>query len=141
MVAILSFFVYGYKIEPVLLCILYSFASSSVMDRSNKSGRSAIRFEIITDHPEELSKAIVEQLHHSATLVPAKGIYRGKDTNVLICVVNKTQTARLSAIIRSIPGTFAVISQVSEVMGNFKHIDSRGNHEVSILDKGDGTGI
>ena len=140
-VAILSFFVYGYKIEPVLLCILYSFASCSVMDRSNKSGRSAIRFEIITDHPEELSKAIVEQLHHSATLVPAKGIYRGKDTNVLICVVNKTQTARLSAIIRSIPGTFAVISQVSEVMGNFKHIDSRGNHEVSILDKGDGTGI
>lgn len=140
-VAAISFFVYGYKIEPVLLCILYSFASSSVMDRSNKSGRSAIRFEIITDHPEDLTKAIVEQLHHSATLVPARGIYRGKDTNILICVVNKTQTARLSAIIRSIPGTFAVISQVSEVMGNFKHIDSRGNHEVSILDKGDGTGI
>ena len=31
-VAILSFFVYGYKIEPVLLCILYSFTTSTVSD-------------------------------------------------------------------------------------------------------------
>ena len=140
-VAILSFFVYGYKIEPVLLCILYSFASSSVMDRSNKSGRSAIRFEIITDHPEELSKAIVGQLHHSATLVPAKGIYRGKDTNVLICVVNKTQAAALSAIVREYPNTFAVVSQVGEVMGNFKHLTPAGKPEAELLDHGDGKAV
>lgn len=140
-VAAISFFVYGYRIEPVLLCILYCFASSSVTDKLNKSGRSAIRFEIITDHPEELTNAIVEQLHHTATLVPARGVYRGRDTNILICVVNKTQSARLSAIIRSIPGTFAVMSQVGEVMGNFKRIDSHGNREVELLDQGDGTGI
>lgn len=140
-VAAISFFVYGYKIEPVLMCILYSFASSSVMDKMNKNGRSAIRFEIITDHPEELSKAIIEQLHHSATLVPGRGIYKGRDTNILICVVNKTQGALLSSIIRSCPGTFAVASQVNEVMGNFKRFDSHGNQPLELLDQGEGTGI
>lgn len=140
-VAVVSYFVYGYQIEPVLLCVLYSFASSSVTEKLNKSGRSAIRFEIITDHPQELSDIIVKELHHSATLVPGKGIYRGKETNILICVVNKTQSARLSAIIRSTPGTFAVMSHVSEVMGNFKRIDSHGNREVELLDVGEGTGI
>ena len=140
-VAALSYFVYGYQIEPVLLCVLYSFASSSVTEKLTKSGRSAIRFEIITDHPQELAKIIVTQLHHTATLVPGRGIYRGKETNLLICVVNKTQSTQLSAIIRQMPGTFAVMSQVSEVMGNFKHFDSHGNHERELLDVGEGTGI
>jgi len=140
-VAAISFFVYGYKIEPVLMCILYSFASSSVVDRMNKSGRSAIRFEIITDEPEALSKAIIEKLHHSATLVPAKGMYKGKETNILICVVNKTQSAALTTLLRGYPGTFAVSSQVSEVVGNFKRLDNRGNLTPDLLDRGDGTGI
>ena len=56
-------------------------------------------------------------------------------------MVNKTQSAQLSAIIRQMPGTFAVMSQVSEVMGNFKHFDSHGNHERELLDVGEGTGI
>ena len=140
-VACISYFVYDFQIEPVLMCILYSFTTSTIIDRSNKSGRSAVRFEIITDHPEELSKAIIEQLRHSATMIPGKGIYKGKETNLLICVVNKPQAAAMSAIIRSIPGTFAVCSQVSEVMGNFKRLDNRAKPELQLLDKGDGNGL
>lgn len=140
-VACVSYFVYDFQIEPVLMCILYSFTTSTLIDRSNKSGRSAVRFEIITDHPEELSKAIIETLHHSATMIPGKGIYKGKETNLLICVVNKPQAATMTAIIHSIPGTFAVCSQVSEVMGNFKRLDNRNNRELQLLDKGDGNGI
>ena len=40
-VATVSFFVYGYKLEPVILCVLYSFMSSTVSDRVSKSIRSA----------------------------------------------------------------------------------------------------
>lgn len=140
-VAILSYFVYDYKMEPVILCILYSFTSSTVSERAVKSGRSAVRCEIITDHPQQLCDAIIEKLHHSATLIPAKGMYKGKDTNVVICVVNKTQEAALSAIIRQFPNTFAVFSQVDEVMGNFKRLDTHGNEELSILDSGDGNAV
>lgn len=141
MVALASYFVYGYQIEPVLLCILYCFTSSTISDRLNKSGRSAVRFEIVTEHPEEISDAIIHRLHHSATLVPGKGLYKGHETNILICVVNKSQVAALTAIVRSYPNTFAIMSQVSEVVGNFKKIDAHGHQEVPILDSGDGKAI
>lgn len=140
-VAITSYFVYDYKMEPVILCILYSFASSTLSERVTKSGRTAVRCEIITDRPREISDAIIGKLRHSATLIPAKGMYSGKETNVLICVVNKTQVAALSAIIRSFPNTFAVFSQANEVMGNFLKIDEDGEEEVELLDPGDGKAV
>lgn len=140
-VAVISYFVYGYKMEPVILCILYSFASSTLSERVTKSGRSAVRCEIITDRPQELSELIINKLHHSATLIPGKGMYSGKQTNVLVCVINKTQVAALSAIIRSYPNTFAVFSQVNQVMGNFLKIDEDGEEEVELLDPGDGKAV
>lgn len=137
MVACVSYFVYGMRIEPVLLCVIYCFATSLVNDKIAKGDRSAVRFEIITEHPDEISKAIIHELHHSATLLPGKGIYKGKETSVLICVVNNPQAAVLSSIVRSYPDTFAIMSSVSEVMGNFKRIDTKGRQEVSLLDQGD----
>ena len=103
-----------------------------------RSGRSAVRCEIITDYPHEISADIISKLHHSATLLPAKGMYSGRETNILVCIVNKTQLAALSAIIKDYPHTFAVMSSVNEVFGNFKRMDNRGKLEREILDKGDG---
>ena len=140
-VAAISFFVYDFKIEPVILCIMYSFTSSTITDRLTKSGRSAVRFEIVTDYPQEISDAIIYQLHHSATLIPGKGMYLGKQTNILICVVNKSQMATLARIVKAYPNSFAVMSNVSEVMGNFKRIDSDGNEEKQFLDAGDGQAV
>ena len=136
-VALASYFVYDYQIEPVLLCVLYSFMSSTVSDRMTKSGRSAVRFEIITDYPEEISQKIIQKLHHSATLIPGRGMYLGKEVSILICVVNKGQMAKLADIIRSYPNTFAVMSSVNEVMGNFKKIDREGHQTQDLLDHGD----
>ena len=137
-VALISYFVYDYKIEPVILCIMYSFTSSTVSDKMGKNGRSAVCFEIITDYPNEISKEIIEKLHHSTTLIPAKGMYSGRETNMLICVVNKTQVAAITRIIRKYPYTFAIMDPVSEVMGNFKRLDSGGKVEKKIFDSGSG---
>lgn len=136
-IALISYFVYDYEIEPVILCILYCFMSSTVTDRLTKSGRSAVRFEIVTNYPEEIGEAIIKRLHHSATIIPGKGMYLGKEVSILICVVNKSQMAALSAIVREYPHTFAVMSQVGEVMGNFKKIDNKGHLEKQLLDQGD----
>lgn len=140
-VAITSYFVYDYQIEPVILCILYAFTSSTVSERLTKNGRSAVRFEIITDYPEEISHAIIHQLHHSATLIPGRGMYLNKEVNMLFCVVNNNQVAKLAAICRQYPNTFAIIDPVSEVMGNFKKIDIHGKLEKSLLDQGDGKAV
>ena len=140
-VAISSYFVYDYEMEPVILCILYSFMSSTVSDRLMKSGRSALRCEIITDYPAEISDEIIRRLNHSATLIPGKGMYSGREPNMLVCIVHKSQVAHITAIIRKYPNTFAVMSSVSEVMGNFKHMDVHGKEERAILDVGDGHSV
>lgn len=140
-VALASFFVYGYQMEPVILCILYAFTSTTVSQQAVKSGRSATRFEIITDHPEEISEEIITRLHHSATVIPARGMYSGKTTHVVVCVVNNTQITKLSAIINSYPHTFAIMSNVNEVMGNFKHLTNKGNYQKDFLDQGDGKAV
>ncbi len=137
-IAVCSYFVYGFQMEPVILCILYSFMSTTVGERLMKSGREALSFEIITDYPEEISRELIEKLHHSATLIPAKGMYSGRETNVLICVVNKSQGAAVARIVRSYPHTFAIVDPVSEILGNFKNMDSDGKEVVPVLDAGDG---
>lgn len=137
-VAVGSYFVYDFQMEPVILCIIYSFASTTVGDRLTKSGREAIRFEIVTDHPVEISKEIIAKTKHTTTVFPAKGMYSGRETNVLICIVNKTQAATVSRIIRKYPRTFAVMGQVNAVMGNFKELNTDGSRVVHMLDKGDG---
>ena len=133
-VAIFSFFVYGYQMEPVILCILYSFMSSTVAERQMRAGREAVCFEIITDYPKEISDEIIRKIHHTTTLIPAKGMYSGRERHMLICVVNKTQAATVTRIIRKYPATFAVMDPVSEVMGNFKNLSKDGKQVVPVLD-------
>ena len=140
-VAIASYFVYDFQMEPVILCILYSFMSSTVAERLMKSGREAVCFEIITDYPTEISNEIIRKIHHTTTLIPAKGMYSGRETHMLICVVNKTQAAIVARIIRKFPNTFAVMDPVSEVMGNFKNMSDSGKEVKAILDSGDGKTI
>lgn len=140
-VAVASYFVYDFQIEPVILCILYSFMSSTVSERLTKNGRSAVRFEIITDYPEEISQEIINKLHHSATLIPGRGMYLNKEVSMLFCVVNNNQITKLSEICRKYPNTFAIIDPVSEVMGNFKKIDTHGKQEVELLDSADGKAV
>ena len=137
-IAVTSYFVYGYQMEPVILCILYSFAASTIAERRMKSGREAVCFEIITDFPQDISNEIIQKLGHTTTLIPAKGMYSGRRTNLLICVVNKTQATTVSRIVRKYPNTFAVMDPVSEVMGNFKDLKQDGSDVVEILDHGNG---
>ena len=137
-IAAASYFVYDFQMEPVILCILYTFMSTTVGDRLMKSGREAICFEIITDYPEEISNEIIRKTGHSTTLVPAKGMYSGKETNMLICVVNKTQSVAVTQICSSYPKTFTIMDPVGQVVGNFKKMSEKGKEVVSVLDAGDG---
>ena len=135
-VAGISYFVYGYNLEPVILCILYCFLSSNVSDHILRHSKSAVKFEIITHQPDEISRELIDRLGHSATRLEGKGMYTGAKTSVLLCVINKRQLAEFESIIRRYPGTFAYLSSVKEVVGNFKHIKKNGQQESSLLDDG-----
>lgn len=121
-VAAASYFVYGYKLEPVILCIMYSFLTSKVSDSILRGNKEQLKFEIITADAEKMSREIMDKLHHGVTVLPAKGMYSGTDLKMLICIINKHQIAKLRAIIADYPGSFANVTQANEIFGNFKTV-------------------
>jgi len=121
-VAAASYFVYDHKLEPVILCIMYSFLTSKVSDSILRGNKEQLKFEIVTTHAEEMSREIIDKLHHGVTVLPAKGMYSGTELQMLICIINKHQIAKLRAIIDSYPGTFANVTQANEIFGNFKTV-------------------
>ena len=121
-VAVLSFFVYDFTYEPVILCIVYSFVSNRVSDAILKGTRSAARFEVVTPYGVELSSELMETLHHGVTLLPAKGMYSNSDYSVLICIVNRRQVVEFEKILLKYDKTFASISTANGVVGRFKHV-------------------
>lgn len=135
-VAAASYFVYGYKIEPVLLCIIYSYASSSVRDTLNRRHESAVRCEIITEDPTGLQEVIIGRLHHTATVIQGKGAFSGQDKSVLICIVNSTQVTELTKLVSQFPDSFVIVSNVTGVVGNFKRLDRKGKPETVFFDGG-----
>ena len=121
-VAALSYFVYDFKIEPVILCLIYCFLSSHVGDTMIKGFKEAVKFEIDTDKPEELSAELLKHMKHGVTEIPAVGGFTHSNKTLLICVVNRHQIVAFQRIIQQFPGSFAYLSSVKETMGNFAHI-------------------
>ena len=118
-VALISYFVYDFNVEPVILCIMYCFASSQMSEKLMQGVKRAVKFEIVSNHYEEISKEIIEELHHSVTVMPATGMYTHKETKLMVCVVTKREVHDLQQILAKYPGTFAYTSNVTETMGNF----------------------
>ena len=118
-VALISYFVYDFNVEPVILCILYCFISSQMSEKLMQGVKRAVKFEIVSNHYEEISKEIIEELHHSVTVMPATGMYTHKETKLMVCVVTKREVHDLQQILAKYPGTFAYTSNVTETMGNF----------------------
>jgi len=90
-VAAMSYFVYGRRALPVILSILSSLVSGFVSDYLLKGAASALKFEIVTSRPREMAAEIMERLDRGCTEIPARGMYSGAESYVLVCIVGKKQ--------------------------------------------------
>ena len=135
-VALASYFVYGYQIEPVLLCIIYSYFSSSIRDNMSRKHSSALRCEIVTDQPNAVGQDILENLHHGVTAITGTGMYTGQEKTILVCIINQSQITELVNLVSKYKGSFMTVSHVNRVMGNFKHLTSTNTPEKVIFDTG-----
>ncbi|MDR0890340.1 MAG: YitT family protein [Oscillospiraceae bacterium] len=119
-VAAASYFVYDYMLEPVILCLINCFITSQVGDMMLKGFKEAVKFEIVTDQPAELTKDLLENLHHGVTKLSAVGAFTEKNKTLLICVVNKHQIVKFEKIIQKYPGSFAYLTTVKGTIGAFE---------------------
>lgn len=118
-VVVASAFIYPNSMVPVLLSLVEMFASSKIAETILQGFKSAVKFEVITDHPEELSAEIIERTHRGVTLLEAKGMYTGEKRALLVCIVSKRQMSVFRDILKKYPESFAYIGSTSEVVGKW----------------------
>ena len=76
---------------------------------------------IVTDHPKEISDALIEAFSCGTTKIDATGGYSNTQKTIIYFVVNRFQIARMRNIVQEIdPKAFMTISEVADV---FKHND------------------
>lgn len=119
-VVLIAFFVYGMKITPVICTLLNLFIANVIVDNGLSGIKNGYKFEIITNHPDELSKELLARLHHGVTEIRVHGMYSDTDKYMLVCIINKRQIGVMMKILKSYPDTFASFEKVNEVFGNFK---------------------
>ena len=77
---------------------------------------------IISDHPEIISRRLLEELNRGVTGLEGKGMWTGSRKEVLVCVLTARQVPKLKRIIREVdPDAFVYISDTREVFGEGFH--------------------
>ena len=120
-----SFFVFydaeqslALNLLPIMMSLFELYIESKTNDSITNGFQSAIEFRIITDKPEEMAQTLMKELDRGATAIPAKGMYTGKEHTMVVCVIGKKQVTALRKIMRKVdPEAFAVMSNVSQVVG------------------------
>ena len=119
----------------MLLSIIEVFVCERVSELILRNGRNAVKFEIITDNPKEISEAVIYELNHGVTLLDGKGMFNEQGKAVLFAVVNHNQIAEFLNIIAEHPGTFAYYMDVMGVCGNFDRIKGENTEMDKLLER------
>ena len=111
---------FGWSIA--LYSIIYQFCSTQVIQALYKHYKKETLF-IISDHSDEIYKAIRELTNHDATLFQGIGCYEEKEKTLIYSVINSEAKRELVPLIRSIdPHAFINIVKTEELSGRFHDI-------------------
>ncbi len=116
LIALGSFFVFG--VRTGLFSLLGLFFKAFLVDGIIESLDSCKCFMIITSKPDEIIDYIIEELHHSATLVEAQGAYSHNNKFMVYTVCRRIEAIRLQREIKQVdPGAFITITTSSQIIG------------------------
>lgn len=115
LVAVSAFFVYGYKFEPAICSIIYSFITSFVSKSIQSTRKESVRVEIITRDcdSDALCREITGRLQVPATVIDAHGAYSGSDMKLVMCVLSRESVPKLETLLAEFRGAIAFESTVS----------------------------
>lgn len=101
-----------------LYAIISIFISTQVIDAVLEGLSFSKATFIISDHADEISKAIIKELDRSATILDGRGAYSGNVKNVVLCVVSQKEVFKLKNLASAIDrNAFIIVSDVREVLG------------------------
>ncbi len=105
-----------------ILIGLYSlvslFITTKVIDALVEGVDYARAVLIISEFQEEISKRIIYDMDRGVTELKGRGVYSGKDKNVLLCVLSRNEIQQLKEIVHAVDkNAFMILADVREVLG------------------------
>lgn len=112
------------SIDRALVTVISLYIGTKVMEYVIEGLNTKKAMTIISSKPEEVAKAIDEQVGRGLTILNGHGYYTREEKDVLYVVITKTQVSRAKKIVRNIDHqAFLVIHDVRDVYGNGFLID------------------
>ena len=115
------------NIETSLYSVIALYIAVKLIDFVVEGLNYAKAVYVISDSSEEIGHKIMEDIGRGVTALKARGFYTGNDKDVLLCVVNRTQVAKLKKIAYEIDKrAFIMVTTIHEVLGEgFKDINKK----------------
>lgn len=111
----------GIEFDPMhaLYAIASLYVSSKLIDFITVGLNEAKAFYIISDKGDEIADMILKTMGRGVTSLCAKGVYSGKDRDVLLCVLKwRSEGPKLKSLVKSIDEhAFVIVADVKEVLG------------------------
>jgi len=105
-------------IDVALYAGLVVFINSVILDIVLYGRDGAKMFFIISDHPEPITKRILEEMEIGVTYLSGSGAYSGREKWVILCVMKKQLSPQAERIIREEdPGAFLIVTSATEIFG------------------------
>lgn len=106
------------KVETSLYSIIALYLIVKVADFIIEGLDYSKMFYIVSSKPEIISDALIVNLKRGVTSLKGTGMYTKTDKEVLMCVVNRAQVAKVKEIVKRIDeNAFIMISTTHEVLG------------------------
>lgn len=98
--------------------LLFDFIVSRVIDLIGEGGYSDKGFMIITKRPDQLAKAINDDLGRGVTFISGQGYYSKENLKIIYCIVGRNEIVKTKEMIHRIdPQAFITITEAHEILG------------------------
>jgi len=116
-VIVLAGIVFG-STELALYAIMTIVITSKSIDMILEGLNYAKAAIIISERSDEIASKILKDLRRGATGLLGRGLYSGKDKQVILCVIARAEMIRLKELVKQIdPAAFVIITDAYEVLG------------------------
>ena len=116
--AVIAWAAVAFNAELGMYALLSLFVASKTIDFLQEGTPLAKGAFIISDHADKIGQRVLTELDRGATTLRGRGLYTGKERDVLMVIVGRPQLRQLRLIVQSVdPKAFMVITDVADVLG------------------------
>jgi uncharacterized membrane-anchored protein YitT (DUF2179 family) len=107
-----------FSLELAMYSALALFVATKLLDLMQEGWHYARAAYIISDKSDDIAQAIMTKMERGVTGFYGKGMYSGKDKNILYVICSRSEIATLKDLVRTIDkDAFIVIGEATEVLG------------------------